>query len=274
MTLEKKYFIYLLFLMVGSLIVASPSNLLADEADSESASEEVVDEKENGKDAKMKKCMKEAKTSKEKKDCAKQNQKTVEEFIEDEGLELIEGFLEIYADEEKENYFLRINNDDLNNQFLYFAYIMNAPQGGAITGGLPSDGKVLEFRKFKQNNIGLYQINTAYMKGDDNNIGNSTITNITEAFIETFKEVAKSDNSALININKFLMSERIEAISYVPQEYREYISVNYGRPDPKKTFIKEVFNNETNTAVEVTLAYENKSPNSDAYSVSAVTEPR
>ena len=92
--------------MVGSLIVTNPSNLLADEADSEPASEEVVDEKENGKDAKMKKCMKEAKTSKEKKDCAKQNQKTVEEFIEDEGLELIEGFLEIYADEDKENYFL------------------------------------------------------------------------------------------------------------------------------------------------------------------------
>ena len=80
---------------------------------------------------------------------------------------------------------------------------MNAPQGGTLTGGLPSDGKVLEFRRFKQNNIGLYQINTAYMKGDDNNIGNSTITNITEAFIETFKEVAKSDNSVLISINKF-----------------------------------------------------------------------
>jgi hypothetical protein len=42
-----------------------------------------------------------------------------------------------------------------------------------------------------------------------------------------------------------------------------------GRPDPKKTFIEEIFNNNTNTAVEVTLAYENKSPNSDAYSVSA-----
>ena len=274
MTLEKKHFIYLLFLIMGSLIIASPSTLLADEADSEPASEEVIEEKENDNDAKMKKCMKEAKTSKEKKDCAKQNQKTVEEFIEDEGLKLIEGFLKIYTDEDNENYFLKLDNDDLNNQFLYFAYIMNAPQGGALTGGLPSDGKVLEFRKFKQNNIGLYQINTAYMKGDDNNIGNSTITNITEAFIETFKEVAKSDNSVLISINKFLMSERIEAISYVPQEYREYISVNYGRPDPKKTFIKEVFNNKTNTAVEVTLAYENKSPNSDAYSVSAVTDPR
>ena len=58
-----------------------------------------------------------------------------------------------------------------------------------------------------------------------------------------------------------MASERIEAISYVPNEYREYVSVNYGRPDPKKTFINKVFNNESNTAVEVVFGYENKSPN-------------
>ena len=116
MTLEKKYFIYLLFLVTGTLITVNPSNLLADETESEVTSEEIVEEQENGKDAEMEKCMKEAKTSKDKKDCAKNNQTTVEEFIEDEGLELIKGFLEIYADEDKENYYLKLNNDDLNNQ--------------------------------------------------------------------------------------------------------------------------------------------------------------
>ncbi|GIS48987.1 MAG: hypothetical protein Ct9H90mP22_5750 [Gammaproteobacteria bacterium] len=29
-----------------------------------------------------------------------------------------------------------------------------------LTGGLPSDGKVYEFRSFKKDKIGLYQINT------------------------------------------------------------------------------------------------------------------
>jgi hypothetical protein len=108
-----------------------------------------------------------------------------------------QGYLEIYADEDRENFFLKINKEDLNEKFLYFAYVMNAPQGSSLMGGLPTDGKVLEFRKFRQDSIGLYQINTAYITGDDNNIGKSTITNITEAFIETFKEVAKSDNSSL-----------------------------------------------------------------------------
>ena len=163
MILEKRHFIYLLFLVIGSLLLVNPTNLNAEET--EQASEEVAEDTENDKDAKMKKCMKEAKTNKDKKNCAKQNQQTVEEFIEDEGLRLIEGFLKIYTDEDEENYFLKLNNDDLNNPFLYFAYIMNAPQGSTLSGGLPSDGKVLEFRKFKQNNIGLYQLNTAYIKG-------------------------------------------------------------------------------------------------------------
>ena len=86
MTLEKRHFIYLLFLLIGSLLLVNPTNLNAEET--EQVSEEVAEDTENDKDAKMKKCMKEAKTNKDKKNCAKQNQQTVEEFIEDEGLRL------------------------------------------------------------------------------------------------------------------------------------------------------------------------------------------
>ena len=67
--------------------------------------------------------MKDAKTKKDKKKCAKDNEQTIEEFIEDEGLEIIEGYLEIYTDEDKENYFLKLNQEDLNKKFLYFDLI-------------------------------------------------------------------------------------------------------------------------------------------------------
>ena len=152
---------------------------------------------------------------------------------------------------------------------------MNAPQGSPLTGGLPSDGRVLEFRNFKKDSIGLYQINTNYINGDEtNNISKSTITNITEAFVEVFKPSAKTDESVLINVNSILLSEKLDSLSYVPGEYRERIAVNYGRPNESKTFVKNVFNNETNTAFEVTFAYENQAPNPRAYRVSAVTDPR
>ena len=265
----------LFILTLMFVLIVQPVDIFAQEEIEEiSTEDETVDDKEQKSGPSLKKCLMKAKSMKDKKNCQKENMQTVEEFIEDEGLKLIEGYLKIYSDEDAEAYFLKLDEEDINKQFLYFAYIMNAPQGSLLTGGLPSDGKVLEFRNFKKDNIGLYQINTSYMNGDDNNIGTSTITNITEAFIENFKPVARTENSVLISVNNFLMSEKIESLSYVPQEYREYVSVNYGRPDPSKTLIDKVFNNKTNTAVEVTFAYTNKSPYSDAYSVAAVTDPR
>jgi len=274
MILEKRYTTYSLSLIMGFLIISLSFGLEAQEETEVTVEENSENQEMSAGMSDLDKCMMKAKSMKDKKDCQKEHMKTVEEFIDEEGLELIEGYLKVYTDEDNVNYFLKLDGADLDKQFLYFAYIMNAPQGSTLTGGLPSDGKVLEFRSFQKDNIGLYQINTSYINGDDNNIGRSTITNITEAFIEKFKPIARSEDSVLISVNKFLMSEKIEAISYVPSEYREYISVDYGRPDPSKTFINNVLNNKTNTAVEVTFGYVNKMPNSDAYSVSAVTDPR
>ena len=274
MILEKKFIAYFLVLIMGFALITHTSNLIAQEEDGASSEDNSQNQEMSAGMSDLDKCMMKAKSMKDKKDCQKEHMKSVEEFIDEEGLALIEGYLKVYADEDNINYYLEIDNADLNKQFLYFAYIMNAPQGSSLTGGLPSDGKVLEFRNFQKDSIGLYQINTSYINGDDNNIGKSTITNITEAFIEKFKPIARSDDSVLISVNKFLMSEKIEAISYIPSEYREYVSVDYGRPDPSKTFINKVLNNKTNTAVEVTFGYMNKMPNSDAYSVSAVTDPR
>ena len=273
----KNYFSILLLslvLTIFSISALSQTDEGISDSDNDEESESVKDKDEIGPSSKLRKCLMKAKSMKDKKNCEKENMPTVEEFIEDEELELIDGFLKIFSDQDQSMYFLKLNNSDLNERFLYFAYIMNAPQESSLTGGLPSDGKVLEFRNFKKENIGLYQINTAYVNGDDNNIGRSTITNITESFIEVFKPVARSEDSVLISVNNLLMSEKMESISYVPKEYREYISVNYGRPDKSKTFINDVFNYSTNTAVEVTFSYMNMMPNSDAFSVSAVTDPR
>ena len=241
---------------------------ISDELTAEESEEELPPEN-------LEECLEQAKSKKDAKNCEKDFMKTIDEFIEEEELSAIDGFMKIYTNDDGSNYFLKLDEEDLNSQFLYFSYVMNAPQGSTLTGGLPSDGKVLEFRNFKKENIGLYQINTAYIKGDEtNNIAKSSITNITEAFVEVFKPSARTDGSVLINVNSILLSEKMDSISYVPSEYKEYVTVNYGRPDESKTFVKNVFNNETNTAFEVTFAFENTMPNIDAFSVSAVTDPR
>ena len=268
-------------LVFGVILALSVNNVDAypdmKEKDTQEASPELD---ENSKDEKtdpknLKECKMQAKSKKDAKDCEKKFMKTIDEFIEEEELSSIDGYMKIFTNEDNSEYFLRLDAEDLNSQFLYFSYIMNAPQGSPLTGGLPSDGRVLEFRNFKKDSIGLYQINTNYINGDEtNNISKSTITNITEAFVEVFKPSAKTDESVLINVNGILLSEKLDSLSYVPNEYRERIAVNYGRPNESKTFVKNVFNNDSNTAFEVTFAYENQAPNPRAYRVSAVTDPR
>ena len=46
--------------------------------------------------------------------------KTIESFIEENGLEEIDGFMHIWVDKEKEDYFLQLNIADLNEEFIYF----------------------------------------------------------------------------------------------------------------------------------------------------------
>tara|TARA_Y100000816_G_scaffold258248_1_gene212957 strand:+ start:1396 stop:3930 length:2535 start_codon:yes stop_codon:yes gene_type:complete len=262
------------FLFVIDTVHAYPD--MKEQGADETASESTDNSKEEKADPKnLKECKMQAKSKKDAKDCEKKFMKTIDEFIEEEELTSIEGYLKIFTNDDNSEYYLQLDAADLNSQFLYFSYIMNAPQGSPLTGGLPSDGRVLEFRNFKKDSIGLYQINTNYINGDEtNNISKSTITNITEAFVEVFKPSAKTDESVLINVNSILLSEKLDSLSYVPGEYRERIAVNYGRPNESKTFVKNVFNNETNTAFEVTFAYENQAPNPRAYRVSAVTDPR
>jgi hypothetical protein len=70
-----------------------------------------------------------SKKQKDSKNCEEEFMKTIEEFIDEEELVLVDGFLKIYTNEDGSAYFLKLDEEDLNSEFLYFSYIMNAPQG-------------------------------------------------------------------------------------------------------------------------------------------------
>ena len=105
----------------------------------------------------------------------KKDFETIEEFLEDGEYESIDGFLNIYKETEKNKYYMVLTKDDLEKEFLYFAYVLNAPPGsGVMSGEMIGDsqignGVILEFRKFN-NKIGLYKKNTYFSNDTDNNI--------------------------------------------------------------------------------------------------------
>ena len=114
----------LFILTVMFVLVVQPVNIFAQEEIEEiSTEDETVDDKEQKSGPSLKKCLMKAKSMKDKKNCQKENMQTVEKFIEDEGLKLIEGYLKIYSDEDAEAYFLKLDEEDIDKQFLYFAYV-------------------------------------------------------------------------------------------------------------------------------------------------------
>ena len=112
MTLQHKLFKFYLMLASVYLVIAVASNLQAEE-DIEALPEESSENQEISTDiSDLEKCMMKAKSMKDKKNCKKEHMKTVEQFIDEEGLSLIDGFLKIYTDEDNINYYLKLDNND------------------------------------------------------------------------------------------------------------------------------------------------------------------
>ena len=214
-------------------------------------------------------------TAEEKKDKknGKKEYETIEEFIEDGEYEKLEGFMNILHETEKDKYYLIIEKNKLNKEFIYFTYILNGPQAVGASGGSLGEGYILEFRMFKDD-IGLYKINTKFTYDEPNKITQSKLTNIIEAFMGRFKVEVKEEDRFLISADKLFLSEILTSVTpNIPREYAEYYDLNLGKLDKEKTYIADIRNYPKNTAVEINYGFFNAKPKPSA-SVDAVADKR
>ena len=260
--MENKKSISKLFLICvfGYTLIAFTANINAQESEKpesvEDSSDTVLEDSKMGKG------------KKDKKDYA-----SIEEFIEDGEFKELNGFMNILHETEEDKYYLIIEEDKINKEFIYFAYILNGPQDVGASGGSMGDGSILEFRKFKDD-IGLYKINTKYKYDDSNKISQSKLTNIIEAFMGRFKVVVKEDNKYLISADKLFLSEMLTSVTpNIPKEYMEYYDLNIGKIDKSKTYINDVRNYPKNTAIEINYGFFNPRPKPGG-SVDAVADKR
>ena len=203
----------------------------------------------------------------------KKEYKTVDEFIEDGKFTSMDGFMNILHETEKDKYYLVLNTDQLNKEFIYFTYILNGPSDAGPSGGDMGEAFILEFREFKED-IGLYKKNTKFIYDESNKISQSKLTNIIEAFVGRFPVVVKEDSKFLINIDKMFLSEMLVSITpNIPPEYMEYYNLILGRPDKEKTFIDEVRNYKKNTSFKVRYGFFNPKPKGGR-AIDAVTDKR
>lgn len=213
-----------------------------------------------------------AEAKKDKKN-GKKEYETIEEFIEDGEYEKLEGFMNILHETEKDKYYLIIEKNKLNKEFIYFTYILNGPQAVGASGGSLGEGYILEFRMFKDD-IGLYKINTKFTYDEPNKITQSKLTNIIEAFMGRFKVEVKEEDRFLISADKLFLSEILTSVTpNIPREYAEYYDLNLGKLDKEKTFIADIRNYPKNTAVEINYGFFNAKPKPSG-SVDAVADKR
>ena len=227
---------------------------------------------ENTPEIEKEKSEKTAEVKKDKKN-EKKEYKSIEEFIEDGNYEKVEGFMNILHETEKDKYYLIIEKNKLNKEFIYFTYILNGPQAVGASGGSLGEGYILEFRKFKDD-IGLYKINTKFTYDEPNKITQSKLTNIIEAFMGRFKVEVKEEDRFLISADKLFLSEILTSVTpNIPREYEEYYDLNLGKLDKEKTYIADIRNYPKNTAVEINYGFFNAKPKPSA-SVDAVADKR
>ena len=213
-----------------------------------------------------------AEAKKDKKN-GKKEYETIEEFMEDGEYEKLEGFMNILHETEKDKYYLIIEKNKLNKEFIYFTYILNGPQAVGASGGSLGEGYILEFRMFKDD-IGLYKINTKFTYDEPNKITQSKLTNIIEAFMGRFKVKVKEEDRFLISADKLFLSEILTSVTpNIPREYAEYYDLNLGKLDKEKTYITDIRNYPKNTAVEINYGFFNAKPKPSG-SVDAVADKR
>ena len=213
-----------------------------------------------------------AEAKKDKKN-GKKEYETIEEFMEDGEYEKLKGFMNILHETEKDKYYLIIEKNKLNKEFIYFTYILNGPQAVGASGGSLGEGYILEFRMFKDD-IGLYKINTKFTYDEPNKITQSKLTNIIEAFMGRFKVEVKEEDRFLISADKLFLSEILTSVTpNIPREYAEYYDLNLGKLDKEKTYITDIRNYPKNTAVEINYGFFNAKPKPSG-SVDAVADKR
>jgi hypothetical protein len=255
----KVNYIYLAFVLVfGTNFIIAEEDVTQVKVEAENKTTEVIEESADKKEKKGKD--------------KKKKPETVAEFIEEEELKQIDGFLTLLHDEEKDKYYLVLESSELNKEFIYFPYLLNGPQAAGAGGGAIGDAAILEFRTFKDG-LGLYKKNTKFKFDETNKISQSKIKNIIDAFIGKFEVVIKEEDKYLISADSIFLSEMLTGITpNIPKEYAEYIDLIVGKLDKGKTYVEKVKNYNKNTTVDTKYSFFNPRPK--PASIDAVTDPR
>ena len=196
----------------------------------------------------------------------------IEEMVKE--YEELEGFFVSFRDPETNEIYLKINEDQLNKEFIYFSHVINGVVAARRNKGSYLDNGIFKIQK-DLNNLRFIRVLTNYTFEEGTPLAKSKGTNMSDSTFRVLPIDGKNEdeNEFLVNITSLLLSEDLTSIKPISSddEYRSS-RFNWGQISPTKSRVLGVYNYEQNTDFEVEYVIE--SAPSYKYDGEDVADPR
>ena len=179
-------------------------------------------------------------------------------FLED--LIYFPGLFDVYQNDKDGKVYLLIKKEQLNNEYIYFAHILDGiVQAGTWRGNYLDNG-IIKFNKYFDQ-IRIERINTAYVFDQDSPLSKSNYANISNSLIDSIdiKKTSENNDKFLIDITSLLLSEKLSKVTSEPSKESSKESFKIGSISSNKSSISYVLNYPENTDFEVEFIFSNPS---------------
>ena len=180
----------------------------------------------------------------------------IEELVED--YDEIPGFFLTYRDPETNQIFLKISDDQLKKEFIYFAHSLNGVAASGKVKGSYIDEGVFKIEKDYEN-LRFSRVLTNYVFDEGSPLARSRGANISDSTFQVFsiKGKNKEENEYLIDVTSMLLSEALTPIKPIfSQDDYSNSGFSWGQISPSKSRIIDVYNYEENTDFQVEYVIE------------------
>jgi len=176
--------------------------------------------------------------------------------------EHLEGLLDVYRDKESGETYLAIKPDQIDQEFIYIAFVTDGVVEGGSFRGIFADNKMISIRRHF-NRLEFVTVNTAFYFDPENALARAADANISNAILAVQEIVAEDDDSGtiLIKADDIFLKETLLQVKDSPNpDPSAEKGFELGKLSEAKNKIYEVRSYPENTNVFVDYVYENPAP--------------
>ena len=176
--------------------------------------------------------------------------------------EHLEGLLDVYRDKESGETYLAIKPDQIDQEFIYIAFVTDGVVEGGSFRGIFADNKIISIRRHF-NRLEFVTENTAFYFDPENALARAADANISNAILAVQEIVAEDEDSGtiLIKADDIFLKETLQQVKASPDpDPNAEKGFELGKLSETKNKIYEVRSYPENTNVFVDYVYENPAP--------------